>query len=68
MEWKHNIPSNAGNVFFRNYTKLGMLAFWYCLIMKSKINSAKSLPPVHPAGSSVNYTFFKGFYMYNGGL
>ena len=32
--------------FSLNYTKLAMLAFLYCFVMKSKIISAKYLPPV----------------------
>ena len=33
-------------MFFPNYTKLVDLAFLYLFVVKSKINSAKSLPPV----------------------
>ena len=51
-------------VFFRNYTKLAMLVFLYCFVVKSKINSTKSLPPmgiepVDPRGTPVihSHTF-----------
>ena len=33
-------------MFFCNYTKLVMLAFLYCFVVKNKIKSVKSLPPV----------------------
>ena len=32
--------------FSRNYTKLAMLSFLYCFIVKGKLISAKILPPV----------------------
>ena len=32
--------------FSRNYTKLVMLSFLYCFVVKGKLISAKSLPPV----------------------
>ena len=38
--------SNNIIVFFRNYTTLADLAFLYCLLVKSKINSSKNLPPM----------------------
>ena len=34
------------SVFFSNYTTLAMLAILYCFVVKSKINSAKRLPPI----------------------
>ena len=32
--------------FSRNYTKLAMLSFLYCFVVKGKLISAKSFPPV----------------------
>ena len=32
--------------FFHKYTKLAMLSILYCFIVKGKLISAKSLPPV----------------------
>ena len=41
---------DQSNVFFHNYKKLADLPFLYCF-MKSKINSAKSLPPMGTCNS-----------------
>ena len=39
-------PWRTSSCFFHDYTKLADLAFLHCFVVKNKINSAKSLPPI----------------------